>query len=404
VVAFFAGGWYQFTPWLKQSYLYKYHSDNVYKAKMLSYFDINIENLEQIEGIWSLNVIRTLTYNGQIIGKETEEIRSEWAVIRSSKLSFKVCDIGKAENEKGAKDFEAYFEKTAIEGFYTYKCQYYNPNWIGKSNVELTSGVILDYSFYVDDVYMKDRYKSNYRPGLKLHWHFIWTKKYPQKNTSSTSEFSKVQKGDWAGNGTGFFIDTRGYIATNYHVIENASEIEVEYYQNGIKKIYKVKVITNDKKNDLSILKINNNSFKPFANIPYNFKTEMSDVGTSIFTLGYPMALSIMGEEIKFTDGKISSKTGFQGDITTYQISVPVQPGNSGGPLFDYDGNLIGLVNAKIMAADNVAYVIKLPYLKNLIDVLPENLILPSDKTLINRPLTEKIKVLSDYIVMIKIK
>ena len=111
-----------------------------------------------------------------------------------------------------------------------------------------------------------------------------------------------------------------------------------------------------------------------------------------------------MGDEVKFTDGKISSKTGFQGDITTYQISVPVQPGNSGGPLFDYDGNIIGVVNAKIMAADNVAYAIKSSYVKNIFDVLPETLNLPSDVTISTKTLTEKIKVLSDYVVLIKIK
>jgi S1-C subfamily serine protease len=116
------------------------------------------------------------------------------------------------------------------------------------------------------------------------------------------------------------------------------------------------------------------------------------------------MALSVMGDEVKFTDGKISSKTGFQGDITTYQISVPVQPGNSGGPLFDYDGNIIGIVSAKIMAADNVSYAIKSSYLRNLLDVLPESINIPNDQALSSITLTEKIKLLSDYVVLIKIK
>ncbi len=154
----------------------------------------------------------------------------------------------------------------------------------------------------------------------------------------------------------------------------------------------------------MAIIKIDDPKFKPYSKLPYNFKTQISDVGTNIFALGYPMALSVTGDEVKFTDGKISSKTGFQGDITTYQISVPVQPGNSGGPLFDYDGNIIGVVNAKIMAADNVAYAIKSSYVKNIFDVLPETLNLPSDVTISTKTLTEKIKVLSDYVVLIKIK
>jgi S1-C subfamily serine protease len=212
--------------------------------------------------------------------------------------------------------------------------------------------------------------------------------------------------GDWKGNGTGFFLSKDGYLATNYHVVAEASEIEIEFIRNGQKQNYKVKVIQSDKQNDLAILKIDDNSFIPFSSIPYNFQTTLTDVGSNVFALGYPMALSVMGTEIKFTDGKISSKTGFQGDISTYQMTTPIQPGNSGGPLFDFDGNLIGINSAKIRAdvADNVSYAIKSSYLKNLIDVLPTTLSLPNDKTIMNKPLTEKIKIISDYVVLIRIK
>lgn len=210
----------------------------------------------------------------------------------------------------------------------------------------------------------------------------------------------------WKGNGTGFFIDPRGYIATNYHVVEDATDIEIDFIQNGQKKSHKAKIISTDKQNDLAVIKIDDPNFKSYSKLPYNFKTQISDVGSNVFALGYPMALSLMGEEVKFTDGKISSKTGFQGDITTYQISVPIQPGNSGGPLFDYDGNIVGITNAGInkSIADNVAYAIKSSYLKNLIDVLPENLNVPNDQTIATKSLTEKIKLLSDYVVLIKIR
>jgi S1-C subfamily serine protease/antitoxin component YwqK of YwqJK toxin-antitoxin module len=213
---------------------------------------------------------------------------------------------------------------------------------------------------------------------------------------------------DWKGNGTGFFIDKNGYIATNYHVVEDAKDIEIEFIRNGIKQTYSAEVIQSDKQNDLSIIKINSSEFKPFLKLPFNFKTNISDVGSNIFALGYPMALSLMGTEIKFTDGKISSKTGMQGDITSYQISVPIQPGNSGGPLFDYDGNLIGIttstINRKYDITENVNYAVKSSYLKNLIDVLDYKLTLPNDKLIANKTLTEKIKILSDYVVLIKIR
>jgi S1-C subfamily serine protease/antitoxin component YwqK of YwqJK toxin-antitoxin module len=210
----------------------------------------------------------------------------------------------------------------------------------------------------------------------------------------------------WMGNGSGIIFSKNGYIITNHHVVENTSSIEVEFkYKNEIKS-FKAEVIKSDAVNDLAIIKINDEQFTELGQIPYTLKTGSSDVGTSVFALGYPMALTIMGKEVKFTDGKISSKTGFQGDITTYQTTVPIQPGNSGGPLFDTNGNLIG-INSSIIetsVAENVAYSIKSSYVLNLIDVLPESIPIPSNTILSSKSLTEQIKILSDYVVLIKVK
>ena len=224
-------------------------------------------------------------------------------------------------------------------------------------------------------------------------------KKAPQRKSSTASE--------WKGNGSGFFINEKGYIATNYHVVEDAKEIQVEYFQKGIKNVYSAKVIVSDKQNDLSIIQIKDPKFKALPVIPYVFNTSIKDVGTDVFALGYPIA-DVMGEEIKFTDGKISSKTGIRGDITVYQISVPIQNGNSGGPLFDSKGNLVGItssaLNKEYYASENVNYAIKISYLKNLVDVMPESITLPNNIEIYNRSLTEKIKLLSDFIPIIKVK
>jgi S1-C subfamily serine protease len=195
---------------------------------------------------------------------------------------------------------------------------------------------------------------------------------YPIINSNNSTS-------DWESSGSGFFIDYRGYIVTNYHVVEEAKEIEVEFIRNGQKQIFKAEIIQSDRQNDLAVIKISDNSFKPFTHLSYNFKTSISDVGANVFALGYPLT-QIMGGEVKFTDGKISSKTGFQGDVTNYQITVPIQPGSSGGPLFDYDGNLVGIASAGLRKdiADNVSYAVKSSYLKNLLDVLPVTIKLPT--------------------------
>ena len=113
------------------------------------------------------------------------------------------------------------------------------------------------------------------------------------------------------------------------------------HMEGDISKGYKATIAASDKQNDLAILKIQDADFPGFGTIPYGLKSSMCEVGETVWALGYPLT-NLMGEEIKFTDGKISSRTGFQGDISMYQISVPIQPGNSGGALFDNRGGLRG--------------------------------------------------------------
>ena len=216
----------------------------------------------------------------------------------------------------------------------------------------------------------------------------------------------KPRTGEWAGNGSGIIISKSGYIVTNYHVIDDADKIEVEFILNGEVQKFNAEVVQVDKVNDLAIIKIFDMNFDGVDELPYNFKSRSSDVGTTIYAYGYPMALTAMGKEVKVTDGIINAKSGFDGDITTYQISAPIQGGNSGGPLFDDKGNFIGINSAVIRKdiADNVGYTIKSSYVLNLIDVLPKNIDLPSSSKLESLPLIEQIKEISKYVVLIKIK
>ena len=186
-------------------------------------------------------------------------------------------------------------------------------------------------------------------------------------------------------------------------MIKDAKEIQVTI--NG--KSYNATLVISDEQNDLTILKINDNKFTPLQNLNYNFKSETSDVGTSVIALGFPLT-TLLGEEIKVTNGIISSKTGMKGDITSYQISVPIQPGNSGGPLFDNDGNLIGItssgINRKLDLTENVNYAIKTKYLKLLIEELSDKIDLPNYTFSKTTLLTEKIKSFEKNVVFIKVK
>jgi S1-C subfamily serine protease len=205
--------------------------------------------------------------------------------------------------------------------------------------------------------------------------------------------------------GTGVMIGKDGFITTNYHVVENNSSIEVDIYTDGVTKSYKAKVITVDKTNDLAIIKIDDTSFSPLSEIPYSVKTTNAiEVGATAYTIGYPLALSGMGTEVKFTDGKISAKTGYDGALNSFQTSIPVQPGNSGGPIFNKNGELIGIVNAKISNADNVSYGIKASNLVSLIETIDGVSTPDNASTLQAKSLEDQIKVLSNYVVLIKIR
>ena len=203
-----------------------------------------------------------------------------------------------------------------------------------------------------------------------------------------------------ASSGTGFFLSKDGYIITNYHVVENARTIKVSGINDDTKTSYTARVEISDKQNDLAILKITDLSFKPLTNIPYTFKYTTSSVGEDCFVLGYPL-ISTMGLDIKLTNGIISSKTGFEGNIAEYQMSAPVQPGNSGGPLFDKSGNIIGVVCAKHTGAENAGYAVKASYIRNLVELLSQNINFPQTNQLAGKTLPKQVELASKAVCLI---
>lgn len=200
-------------------------------------------------------------------------------------------------------------------------------------------------------------------------------------------------------SGTGFFISKDGYIITNNHVIDGAKSIRVTSINGDMNNTYKAQIEVADKQNDLAIIKISE-TFPTIQSLPYSFKFETSNIGEDCWVLGYPLTSS-MGNDIKLTNGIISSKSGFEGNIAQYQISAPVQPGNSGGPVFDKSGQIIGVVQAKHLEAENASYAIKMNYVKNLIDMLPQPIFLSSSNPLAQKPLSVQGKLASQTVVLI---
>jgi len=116
-----------------------------------------------------------------------------------------------------------------------------------------------------------------------------------------------------------------------------------------------------------------------------------------------------MGVNYKVNDGIISSSSGIADDIRYFQISVPLQPGNSGGPLFNKDGNVIGITTARLNSdavgttVENVNYAIKISYLVNLYNMLPDAQSIQKESKLAGKELQEQVKSLKNYICIIRV-
>ena len=174
------------------------------------------------------------------------------------------------------------------------------------------------------------------------------------------------------GFGSGFIISNNGYVLTCYHVIADSRVIKVRFDDN----LLSAKMVYKDIDNDLALLKISG-TFPALALLTKPTAT----IGQEVFTIGYPNPI-LYGANEKLSRGSIISMIGVQDEIHLYQINVPIQPGNSGSPVFDVNGNVIGIVKA--MSAKNpfkewgrsflqdVNFAINSKYAHTLLDTLPE--------------------------------
>lgn len=210
---------------------------------------------------------------------------------------------------------------------------------------------------------------------------------------------NKIAPGvEFKGGGTGFMIDTKGYLITNAHVLKNGKNIIV---LNSKGEQFKAVIANIDFAKDIAILKIDDSDYKQPASIPYSIRKMSTDIAEPIFTLGYPR------NEIVYGEGYLSAKTGFNGDTLSCQLGIAANPGNSGGPVFNKNGEVIGILSTKEMQAEGVTFAIQSKYIHDAIEELKKDTAyqrvnLPSKSKISYMEQVEQVKKISDFVFMIR--
>lgn len=196
---------------------------------------------------------------------------------------------------------------------------------------------------------------------------------------------------------TGFLISSQGYVITSQHVISKADSV---YIQNEKYGSLKAVVVHSDPLNDVSVLKI----VTPvkIQSVPYTLSQTEAELAEGVYTLGFPR------EEVVFGEGSISSLTGYRANPNAYQVSVPVNPGNSGGPLLNNQGDLIGMITGVQTQTAGATFAIKSAVLKDILadsvlDSLQAPIRLPKTNTIRNANRIQQVKKLRECVFLVNV-
>lgn len=213
-------------------------------------------------------------------------------------------------------------------------------------------------------------------------------------NLNKPSAAPKVSyPGDYSGSG--FAITNDGLVATNYHVVEGADSVFIQLNDGSY---YKANIITANPQSDLAILKVISKDFSFGKQLPYTISKNPSALGQKVFTIGYPQ------DNIVYNEGYISSESGFNGDTTAYQLEITANPGQSGAPILDNNGNVIGIITGKQTNTNGTTFAVHSNELLSMVNGLSkEQKVNLNTKNRLSTGRPEQIKALRDFVCAVRV-
>lgn len=195
-----------------------------------------------------------------------------------------------------------------------------------------------------------------------------------QKNLKKIVQDSLINKrpaaptSDVRRTGTGIALTNDGYFVTAYHVINDGNgDGDSVYIQANDGVYYKAFLVNYSTESDLAILKVVKKNFQfNKGEVPYTFSPKKSALGAQVYTVGYP------NEDIVYSEGYVSSRNGYRGNKNQYTLELPAGHGQSGSPLLDVQGNVLGILTAIGKPNESNTYAVCSDELLDLIEKMPE--------------------------------
>lgn len=381
---------------------------NKSESDFRKYLDENVDKLNPLEGIWSIMVSKTKQHiNSGTITTYPPVYIYRIAIVRDStkpnyEFTAVLLDTQVPYWEPGR--VKAVFRSTAYEKVYD-GCWYSEDYSEDCGSFLIDESGLIKFTTYIGD-FTNYYTKNTYKTTIQL----LFIKAYPPLTGKSLpSQVNKLKS-----SASGFLLTSTGLVVTNYHVVEDADRIEIVFPEKNITKTATIRI--KDTKNDIAILEIKDFSFSDISTQPIPFSlanVNSVKVGQEVFTLGFPLG-EIMGTKPRLSTGRINSLFGIQDDPRLFQISTPLQPGNSGGPLFNTKGEIVGIVisslNAKYfyentgIIPQNVNFAVKANYLQSLISMTPDGDEVAKRKNSVKTgPMENQIEQLNPFIVQIRV-